>query len=363
MDTLAKITGRREKILWEQAIVYRLQNSTVYQMPVASTNPRVYNIRLKNSPLQRIDEIQKQVGHNFIIFNRFDNGGFELLRMTVQPDERYTLGQSTNEKFKYRKMDTAFSGMVFYHSIKDEFMGGWQFERGKAIKKVRYIEHDPNGKIVTCTNVTIDYYCQTCNDYYTNGVYTGSSCGGWTYCGPAGELFFCTVEEEPGDPSGGGGPTLGPIGWRGWAAGSNLCGNINYFPMAKVGNSWTGQINFVRPRFVFESTSWVDRRDIPLSFANVCVTLPEYGLFNSSMASEAFRLLHNSAIEETLLRLSLLPQPPPPTPLIDAIVRETFQETFDELMRNFNPKARITSGPCIGTGIPQSEPVYGGNCN
>ncbi|WP_119079881.1 hypothetical protein [Chitinophaga alhagiae] len=353
-----KLEDRR--LLWDQLIKYKEGNDSIFQIPIKSKTARFYTARTPGQERKMPDNGRDDLGYSYLVVTKYGNGRMDFAVMTIQGNDEFIRRSGNNlSGYNYRNVKSDFSGFVLFHTWTGLFLNGWQYSNGRVTGKITAPSGSSAGRRLECTTVTLDWYCQVCKDWYTNGTYTHTQCGDWYYCGPAAEMFFCVDFEEPGDPSSGGSGTP-PAGsylspWKGAAGASYLC-EANSIPMVKVGNSWTGQIDYVRPRFVYEHVDPTKRRDYPLSQGQMCITIPYAS--NAAFASELFRTAHNQAIDITIDRLNQYGEFATAT-----MAQNFFREEVEELLKLWHPRAAVTwGGPCQG-GVPRTEAKYGSACN
>jgi hypothetical protein len=351
-----QIREERE-LLWSKAIAYKLDGYTVYQVPIRSKKGRVYAVRDKFAQAKKPENGLLALGYKYAVIRVYDDVKLDFAIMTIQATESYLKENGNSlEGNSYKKMKPDFSGLVLFHNWNNELIVGWEYTSGKVSKRLGEKFSNPLGRIVECTTVTVDWYCQECNDWYTNGTYSHTQCSQWYYCGPAAEMFFCTIEVEAGDPPGSGSPGGFVYGWTGGAGTAHLC-QANVIAMNMVGNAYVGQLSALMPRFVHLSTSPSQLRDYELNFPIVCISIPKYGLLNAGMASEVFRIAHNNAVTSTIGILNAS------GPNLTSIqVQEIFKTEVTEWLSMYHPQASIAFGPCFGT-IPVTQAKYGGACN
>lgn len=297
----------------------------------------------------------------YLIIEVKADGEKEFYIISIQADEKYLRIFDDSEKESiFSKFNKQFSGTVFQQSWGGNYiLKGEEYQDGKKIAKInRGQSQSSNGRVVECITVTADWYCQTCTDYYTNGVYTGSECDPWVYCGQQAEEYFC---KEYAENTGGGGPStpVPVVGWLGPASGAKLC-NANVFNFKKVGSAWVGEIDGLTPRFGYRGPNPPYVLDYQYYTAVTCITIPEYGIATSFLASELFRTWFNNMVDNVVAILNAWPPNSYPSP---QDVKNIWQSELDFIARSFNPQTRIMFTFCNQTGIPRTNVKYYTACN
>jgi hypothetical protein len=134
--------------------------------------------------------------------------------MTIIPDKDYQVATDFHMfSSSYKKWGKGFSGLVLYHNLEGGFLNGWKLSEGKVVKTVKqktYADSDIQLKSenksyeLRCYDTFLLVWYQDCTEWYTNGVYTNTTCGpGHLEMEPW--YTICDYFEVNGGNSGGGG--------------------------------------------------------------------------------------------------------------------------------------------------------------
>ncbi len=103
--------------------------------------------------------------------------------MTLVPTPEYIASHNFDlGDNAYLKWQSDYSGMVLYHRMSGDFVNGWEFQDGQAIRRCRQVGKNSVPIVVNrlkraeCEYVTVTFYEEACTDWYVNGNYSWSSC-------------------------------------------------------------------------------------------------------------------------------------------------------------------------------------------
>jgi hypothetical protein len=143
------------------------------------------------------------------------NGAKETMGflMNVIPDKDYYIKKEFDAfSSSYMKWQSDFCGFILYYNLDGAFSNGWKLIDGKVVSTVwqKSATEKPFTKGLTATTGLICYntfllvWYQDCTEWYTNGVYTHTTCGpGYLLMEPW--YTICEYVEDEGGGSGGGG--------------------------------------------------------------------------------------------------------------------------------------------------------------
>ena len=178
---------------WEYAFAERHKCFTAVQVPLGMKGG--INVVLpenKQAYLQTKDPRYLQSLTYLVIANKEKKRiGFS---MTIVPDKSYLNTNNYNGVLStYKKWQKNFSGYILYHSLTGDFINGWRFLDGKAIKSLnkKSYSHQESYDCQTVQSSSIDCYTlyteilsRNCMEmfYYTATTpvtYNGVSCGSY----------------------------------------------------------------------------------------------------------------------------------------------------------------------------------------
>lgn len=134
------------------------------------------------------------------------DGRIEQFLMTIMGDKDYhDKGIGNLSDNSYLTREKHFSGYIFYHDLRGNFVNGWKYVNGKIVRKC-----SQNGsntplmrlKKADCVAVTVTLYNQFCTDWYTDGRYNYTRCEDRV---SEYEYYYLYCAYEPTEGNGGGG--------------------------------------------------------------------------------------------------------------------------------------------------------------
>jgi hypothetical protein len=146
-------------------------------------------------------QVQKLV----ILKNRL-TGAIYGFKMLVIPNLSYILSSAENINSNYYlRRDPAFSGLVLFYSVKDEFINGWEYDHGKIISKV--LKESSPSEVSTAnyhkvSSGFVTYSIETCI-YITVSFAGFTSEPNFSHCKT--EFFSTYIDDGFSDGGGGGG--------------------------------------------------------------------------------------------------------------------------------------------------------------
>jgi len=134
------------------------------------------------------------------------NGRIDQFLMTIVGNKEYhdkKIGQLSDNSYFTREKH--FSGYIFFHDLTGNFINGWNYEKGKIVRKCS--QNNGNNlpivlKKADCIAVTVTLYNQFCTDWYHNGQYNYTNCedrvAEYEYY-----YLYCSYEPSGGGSGGG----------------------------------------------------------------------------------------------------------------------------------------------------------------
>ena len=169
---------------WSKATTnYSNDRSKTVEIPLFSMGRFGFaTLESKTAYLDSSDKRYMQSVTRLVIKSQEDS--YSAFFMTIIPHMSYQKKTNFNAfTSSYRKWKNGFSGYVFYHNLKGDFTNGWEILEGKVIRTVkenkkRSSEGD-NSKSTTlvCYDTFLLIWYEDCTEWFTNGVYTHTTCG------------------------------------------------------------------------------------------------------------------------------------------------------------------------------------------
>ncbi len=171
---------------WSDVKKYSIGDEEILQFNVTFSKRKGFAIDANLEKRRSYNEVEALT---YLIFSKKRNSEISYALMTIIPSDygRKNLKKGLND-INYKNVSKDFSGLIVFHSWKNEFMNGWEYKDGIIISNIEkevYIEKNNIQKELyddACGTFLVSTYCQDCTTWYVNGVYSHESCSSVYIC-------------------------------------------------------------------------------------------------------------------------------------------------------------------------------------
>lgn len=167
--------------MWEKGLIFHNDTSKTLEVPLSYLFQDIISTKLFiHKPSNQ--EILSLVNKESLVIESNNQGIYRAFFMIVVPSEKFVRNSGNSlAKMTYLFRDRKFDGLVLYKNLEGQYVGGWKYEEGKIISKLRVSSHN----VPTKNSVT---YCQS--TYHISWIE-------WTYNNsPAMDISNIEVNEE-----------------------------------------------------------------------------------------------------------------------------------------------------------------------
>lgn len=147
--------------MWEKGLIFHNDTSKTLEVPLSYLFQDIISTKLFiHKPSNQ--EILSLVNKESLVIESNNQGIYRAFFMIVVPSEKFVRNSGNSlAKMTYLFRDRKFDGLVLYKNLEGQYVGGWKYEEGKIISKLRVSSHN----VPTKNSVT---YCQS--TYHISGL-------------------------------------------------------------------------------------------------------------------------------------------------------------------------------------------------